>query len=934
MCILEMEYMFQGFQYINKLIRWGLERRGAVLFANYAVIFRRLTKAAAYLCGQPYVAGAWREGTLTNFRVIVRMMGLLITGDARASDKFGEQLEGLQMRYKLPVGVFLSAAWRSLNMYRESRGVRVPSVGVVSSDGVSSVVDCCLAGDTKTFKSQYYFNSWMVDYVYIRKAKKIIYRGGKFKNLGNFKFTSWFNLGIKKFKEKNLNLRTIRGLRWMCNVMYQLCGLSKHYLGFWSYWFFFIAYINVEFLNLLNKERATWCGKIEDVGLRARVNDVGKFITWTQDVRKHRILVFRNILRSRNKGGDSKKNPALVLPWSLALNLKPKDQVKLTAGSLEIKFKCKLGEHLNNGRTYKFWWDAAQTFTSRKSRQRNAKRNKFKRLRRSYIKRYIKVWRKHIFSRERKRLNLNRFYLRQKGFFWSFKFSLVNIFCKFYSFLWSYYYTYKGFILVDKWNKNSLSYFLKRNKTEEYIKHYLNLFKGARLSTLKIANLKDISKIRLLGESCWKGHVVKGISFDRVALSKHTKKKWYYLKQYNYNWSKYWDWKGVKGQYAKKTLKEIKGDPNWKKNLNKNVRNNYKKLKRRRKKLKNLGGNFGFGVKSLSLGWYYMLSKMKFIYFGLLNSKIYKKTKPVKRIPKTRSALKKRRRRIRRLRFSKKMMKGWRAWFEYCDKKERSKLLFEHASDIGNKKNKRSNFYITKDRAFKIPIGILKGRSFVYFRVLKERFSVKNLKYKSLSKIKLPLVYSNYFSKGKWYYPLNAMREIGQMRLVDRFWKKKRKKSILSKFILNKRIGNIFQTNVGFNFLKKSRERLNLARSDYKYKGLDKLKTIYTYMFYNKLIGLIKGVGFNIKKNRGKKSRNNINMNAWFLKNYGVISLWTKLMYKRSYGTSLVNINKKLNKMGYLKRVRKKKSNINLIRLYYSFFFRTEIAWAFTFIFV
>ena len=127
-------------------------REGAtVLFVGGKEEVRSTVEAAAESCGQPFVAGRWLGGTLTNFseikRRIQRFKELSEAGEgekkftklerlmrSREAARLATRLSGIKTLEKRPDALVVVDTRREHIAVAEAKSLRIPVIGLMSSD--------------------------------------------------------------------------------------------------------------------------------------------------------------------------------------------------------------------------------------------------------------------------------------------------------------------------------------------------------------------------------------------------------------------------------------------------------------------------------------------------------------------------------------------------------------------------------------------------------------------------------------------------------------------------------------------------------------------------------------------------------------------------------------------------------------------------------
>jgi len=122
--------------------------------------------------GMPYVTERWLGGTLTNFRTIRERLKrleelerLVDSGEIetyskkmtsqllREKRKITRNLQGIRTMNKLPGALIVVDMWREINALREARGLGIPTICLIDTDGDPDLVDIPIPGNDDSMRS-------------------------------------------------------------------------------------------------------------------------------------------------------------------------------------------------------------------------------------------------------------------------------------------------------------------------------------------------------------------------------------------------------------------------------------------------------------------------------------------------------------------------------------------------------------------------------------------------------------------------------------------------------------------------------------------------------------------------------------------------------------------------------------------------------------
>lgn len=143
-----------------------VSKGGTVLFVGTKKQTREILKNAAIACGMPYVNIRWLGGTFTNFKTIQKTIrklekleNLKASGDLQSKytkkealmiereiEKLKKLFEGILGMKRLPEAVFVTDAKHESIAIKESKKMKVKTLGIVDSnvnpEGIDSVIPC------------------------------------------------------------------------------------------------------------------------------------------------------------------------------------------------------------------------------------------------------------------------------------------------------------------------------------------------------------------------------------------------------------------------------------------------------------------------------------------------------------------------------------------------------------------------------------------------------------------------------------------------------------------------------------------------------------------------------------------------------------------------------------------------------------------------
>lgn len=147
-----------------------------MLFVGSKPEAKNIIREAAENVGQPYVAGRWIGGTLTNFEVIkkraerfVDLLGKKERGEldkytkkerlliSREIESLEEKFGGIASMHSLPSALFVVDLKKESIAVKEANSKNIPVVSLSSSDCDLSLVDYAIPGNDSTVRSVSFF---------------------------------------------------------------------------------------------------------------------------------------------------------------------------------------------------------------------------------------------------------------------------------------------------------------------------------------------------------------------------------------------------------------------------------------------------------------------------------------------------------------------------------------------------------------------------------------------------------------------------------------------------------------------------------------------------------------------------------------------------------------------------------------------------------
>lgn len=155
-------------RYISKTVQSGKD----ICFVGTKRQARDAVQTYATDVNMPWVVERWLGGTLTNFRTIRERLrrleeleGLVESGEInsyskkmtsqlmREKRKITRNLEGIRKMTKLPGALIVIDTSREMNALREARGLHIPTIALIDTDGDPNVVDLPIPGNDDSMRS-------------------------------------------------------------------------------------------------------------------------------------------------------------------------------------------------------------------------------------------------------------------------------------------------------------------------------------------------------------------------------------------------------------------------------------------------------------------------------------------------------------------------------------------------------------------------------------------------------------------------------------------------------------------------------------------------------------------------------------------------------------------------------------------------------------
>lgn len=170
--ILDIRQTLRGLLLAKKFIRKTVAEGQDVCFVGTKRQARGAVEKYATDVGMPFVIERWVGGTLTNFRTIRERLRrleeleqLVETGEIqtyskkmtsqlqREQFKIARNLQGIRKMEKFPGCLIIIDTKREINALNEARGLKIPSVALVDTDGDPDLVDIPIPGNDDSMRS-------------------------------------------------------------------------------------------------------------------------------------------------------------------------------------------------------------------------------------------------------------------------------------------------------------------------------------------------------------------------------------------------------------------------------------------------------------------------------------------------------------------------------------------------------------------------------------------------------------------------------------------------------------------------------------------------------------------------------------------------------------------------------------------------------------
>lgn len=170
--IIDIRETIKGLLRAKKFVQQVVANGQDVCFVGTKRQARSSIEQYATSVGMPYVTERWLGGTLTNFRTIRERLKrleelerLIETGDIedyskkmesqllREKRKISRNLEGIRNMNRLPGALIVIDVGREHNALREARGLSIPTVCLVDTDGSPEFADIPIPGNDDSMRS-------------------------------------------------------------------------------------------------------------------------------------------------------------------------------------------------------------------------------------------------------------------------------------------------------------------------------------------------------------------------------------------------------------------------------------------------------------------------------------------------------------------------------------------------------------------------------------------------------------------------------------------------------------------------------------------------------------------------------------------------------------------------------------------------------------
>ena len=170
--IIDIRQTLRGLLLAKKFIRKTVADGKDVCFVGTKRQARAAMEKYATDMGMPYVTERWLGGTLTNFRTIRERLKrleelerLVASGEIenyskkmtsqlqREQRKIARNLDGIRNMDKFPGCLVVIDVNREINALREARGLGIPTVALIDTDGDPDLVDLPIPGNDDSMRS-------------------------------------------------------------------------------------------------------------------------------------------------------------------------------------------------------------------------------------------------------------------------------------------------------------------------------------------------------------------------------------------------------------------------------------------------------------------------------------------------------------------------------------------------------------------------------------------------------------------------------------------------------------------------------------------------------------------------------------------------------------------------------------------------------------
>ncbi|MHC4427680.1 MAG: 30S ribosomal protein S2 [Planctomycetota bacterium] len=170
--IIDIRHTLRGLLLAKKFIRKTVADGKDVCFVGTKRQARAAMEKYATDIGMPYVTERWLGGTLTNFRTIRERLKrleelerLVASGEIenyskkmtsqlqREQRKITRNLDGIRNMDKFPGCLVIIDVNREINALREARGLGIPTVALIDTDGDPDLVDIPIPGNDDSMRS-------------------------------------------------------------------------------------------------------------------------------------------------------------------------------------------------------------------------------------------------------------------------------------------------------------------------------------------------------------------------------------------------------------------------------------------------------------------------------------------------------------------------------------------------------------------------------------------------------------------------------------------------------------------------------------------------------------------------------------------------------------------------------------------------------------